>query len=59
MLIIPVKEGESIDKALNRFKRKFDKTNASNVSLTSIPYGGGAYNRSEGLTPNGIFGPWA
>tara|TARA_B100001057_G_scaffold149590_2_gene149506 strand:+ start:5547 stop:5744 length:198 start_codon:yes stop_codon:yes gene_type:complete len=26
MLIIPVKEGESIDKALKRFKRKFDKT---------------------------------
>jgi|TARA_B100001109_G_scaffold70104_1_gene57112 small subunit ribosomal protein S21 len=28
MLIIPVKEGESIDKALKRFKRKFDKTGA-------------------------------
>ena len=26
MLIIPVKEGESIDKAIKRFKRKFDKT---------------------------------
>ena len=26
MLIIPVKEGESIDKALKRFKRKFDRT---------------------------------
>ena len=26
MLIIPIKEGESIDKALKRFKRKFDKT---------------------------------
>ncbi len=26
MLIIPVKEGESIDKAVKRFKRKFDKT---------------------------------
>jgi len=26
MLIIPVKEGESIDRALKRFKRKFDKT---------------------------------
>jgi small subunit ribosomal protein S21 len=26
MLIIPVKEGEPIDKALKKYKRKFDKT---------------------------------
>ncbi|MFA9290637.1 MAG: 30S ribosomal protein S21 [Solirubrobacteraceae bacterium] len=26
MLIIPVKEGEAIDKALKKYKRKFDKT---------------------------------
>ena len=26
MLIIPVKEGENIDRALKRCKRKFDKT---------------------------------
>jgi len=26
MIIVPVKEGESIDKALKRFKRKFEKT---------------------------------
>ena len=26
MLIIPVKEGENIDRALKRFQRKFDKT---------------------------------
>ena len=26
MLIIPIKEGESIDRALKRFKRKFLKT---------------------------------
>lgn len=26
MLIIPVKEGEPIDKALKKFKRKFEKT---------------------------------
>ncbi|MDO4881512.1 MAG: 30S ribosomal protein S21 [Capnocytophaga sp.] len=25
MLIIPVKEGENIDRALKRYKRKFDK----------------------------------
>ncbi len=28
MIIIPVKEGENIDRALKRFKRKFDKTGA-------------------------------
>ncbi|MHA6696397.1 30S ribosomal protein S21 [Chryseobacterium sp. A301] len=26
MLIIPVKDGEAIDRALKRYKRKFDKT---------------------------------
>lgn len=26
MLIIPIKEGEQIDRALKRYKRKFDKT---------------------------------
>lgn len=26
MLVIPVKEGENIDRALKRFKRKFDQT---------------------------------
>ena len=26
MLMIPIKEGENIDRALKRFKRKFDKT---------------------------------
>jgi small subunit ribosomal protein S21 len=28
MLIIPVKEGESIDKALKKFKKKFERTGA-------------------------------
>jgi small subunit ribosomal protein S21 len=28
MLIIPVKDGENIDRALKRFKRKFDRTGA-------------------------------
>ena len=28
MLIIPIKEGENIDRALKRFKRKFDRTGA-------------------------------
>lgn len=26
MIIVPVKEGENIDRALKRFKRKFEKT---------------------------------
>ena len=26
MLIVPIKDGENIDKALKRYKRKFDKT---------------------------------
>lgn len=26
MLIVPVKDGESIDRALKKYKRKFDKT---------------------------------
>lgn len=27
MLIIPVKEGESIERALKKYKKKYDKTN--------------------------------
>ena len=26
MIIVPIKEGENIDRALKKFKRKFDKT---------------------------------
>ena len=32
MLIIPIKDGENIDRALKRFKRKFDKT-GTKISL--------------------------
>jgi small subunit ribosomal protein S21 len=28
MIIVPVKEGENIERALKRFKRKFEKTGA-------------------------------
>lgn len=28
MIIIPIKEGENIERALKRFKRKFEKTGA-------------------------------
>ena len=28
MIIVPVKEGESIERALKKFKRKFEKTGA-------------------------------
>lgn len=27
MLIIPIKEGENVERALKKFKRKFEKTN--------------------------------
>ena len=36
MLIIPIKEGENIDRALKRFKRKFDKTGAMKQLRTRI-----------------------
>lgn len=34
MLIIPVKEGENIDRALKRYKRKFIKTTIKNQLQT-------------------------
>ena len=34
MLIIPIKEGENIDIALKRFKRKFDKTGTKRMIQT-------------------------
>ena len=30
MIIVPVKEGESIDRALKRYKRKYEKTGVVN-----------------------------
>ena len=32
MIIIPVKEGESIDRALKRYKRKYEKNSPSRQS---------------------------
>ena len=29
MIIVPIKDGESIEKALKKFKRKFEKTGAN------------------------------
>ena len=38
MLIIPVKEGEPIDKALKKFKKKFERTGTLRASAsTSAP----------------------
>ncbi|MBU2950167.1 30S ribosomal protein S21 [Tamlana sp. 2_MG-2023] len=34
MLIIPIKEGENIERALKRFKRKFDKTGSRRALQT-------------------------
>lgn len=38
MLIIPVKEGENIDRALKRYKRKFVKTTVKNQLQESKQY---------------------
>ncbi|TXG35701.1 30S ribosomal protein S21 [Seonamhaeicola maritimus] len=34
MLITPIKEGENIDRALKRYKRKFDKTGRKSALQT-------------------------
>ncbi len=34
MLVIPIKEGENIDRALKRYKRKFDKTGTKRALQT-------------------------
>ena len=42
MIIVPVKEGENIEKALKKFKRKFEKTGAPEDGArrlrTAAPY---------------------
>ena len=38
MLIIPIKDGENIDRALKRFKRKFDKTGTKRSLQTRKEY---------------------
>lgn len=37
MLIIPVKEGESIDKALKKFKKKFERTGGYDAPIAQAP----------------------
>lgn len=34
MLVIPIKEGENIDRALKRYKRKFDRTGTKRALQT-------------------------
>ena len=36
MIIVPVKEGENIEKALKKFKRKFEKTAPHNRGIIKI-----------------------
>jgi small subunit ribosomal protein S21 len=36
MLIIPIKEGENIDRALKRYKRKFDKQNVRQLRARTV-----------------------
>ncbi|MCB0375102.1 MAG: 30S ribosomal protein S21 [Sinomicrobium sp.] len=38
MLIIPIKEGENIDKALKRYKRKYDRTGVMRQLRTRQQY---------------------
>ena len=41
MIVVPVKEGENIERALKKFKRKFEKTgvvkNFAHVSSSTSP----------------------
>ena len=36
MIIVPVKEGENIEKALKKFKRKFEKTGSSSAVRQAV-----------------------
>lgn len=47
MLIIPVKEGENIDRALKRFKRKFDKTGVMRQLRTRQQFTKGSVERRK------------
>ena len=38
MLIIPIKDGENIERALKRYKRKFDKTGSKRQLFTRKQY---------------------
>ncbi|SEQ12970.1 SSU ribosomal protein S21P [Hyunsoonleella jejuensis] len=38
MLIVPIKEGENIDRALKRYKRKFDRTGRKRALQTRKQY---------------------
>ena len=53
MIIVPVKEGENIEKALKKFKRKFEKTGvikelrSRQALCTEAPEDGARYLRTE------------
>ncbi|MFN8700394.1 MAG: 30S ribosomal protein S21 [Flavobacteriales bacterium] len=47
MLIIPVKEGESIDRALKKFKKKFEKTGVMKQLRTRQAYTKKSVRRRE------------
>ena len=36
MIVVPVKEGENIERALKKFKRKFEKTGVVKVSSSMV-----------------------
>ncbi len=38
MIIVPVKEGENIERAIKKFKRKFDKTGVKRIKMAHARY---------------------
>ncbi len=49
MLIIPVKEGESIDKALKKFKKKFERTGTMRALRRRQSYTKPSVERRKGI----------
>ena len=48
MIVVPVKEGENIEKALKKFKRKFEKTGV----VKELRVSGMVFIKREGRTCN-------
>ena len=46
MIIMPVKEGENIEKALKKFKRKYERTGASSSPVFHQTFGCEAYRHA-------------
>ena len=53
MIVVPVKEGENIEKALKKFKRKFEKTGVVKEFIEEIE-DGTCYLRSKNASDRRI-----